>query len=320
MACTEERTSLDRQLLECYGFSEPAVEVLPVTTRNALYRIVVGECGWVLKLFKVSGNYSRERITEHVSYEAQLISALIERGIPIAAIQPMLDGELIATIDGHPALLFEEMSGSILQRDKSGLQCAVSALVQLHAVQLEQPLAVETGFHFDDACMIWLPLFHQYRFDGETDEEVVQLLNRYAPLMDELNAGERRGELFAGSPSIHCHGDVRTENMMSDTAASVRLFDFNNAFYGPRIVDVIDGAFQFAMENTLFFDQFLDAYMHRLPLTDEEQESLGKWIALVGVMEMAKQVLVLRDPEFAQHHEDYRKRLHSISSILSRCL
>lgn len=316
----EEGQTIVQQLIEFYGFSAPVIELMQVSTENALYRIIAGNETWILKLFKASGSHLASRVVEHTRYEAQLVRALLDNGIATASIRPMVNGELVSTIEGHPALLFSELTGTVVHRTDCPLERVVSALAQIHTTQLERPLGVDTEFHFDDACMIWLPAFHSYRFDTSIDTELTSVLNRFAPLVEELNAGERREILFARSPSMHCHGDLSPGNMILETNGMVRIFDFNHTYYGPRLADVIDGAFQFHLSDYADFDAFLNSYMQAASLSDDELADLPDWIALVGILWLAKEVKVLMDPLMESQHEHRRERLHGISAILSRCL
>lgn len=309
-----------RQLAERYGFAVPVIEAMPVSSENALYHVVTGSRSWVLKLLKASGSFPRSRVAEHTDYEAQLVQALVALGIDTAAIHPMVDGGLATTIAGHPAILFEQLVGALVQRDDCPLENIVAALARMHVVQLERPLAVDTGFHFDDAVMVWLPLFHSYRFDLSIETEITSVLNRFAPLVEALNVGEQREILFYRTPSVHCHGDVSPRNVIMDSAGKVWLFDFNHAFYGPRLADVVDGAFQFHLADFAPFDAFLNKYLQVLPLSGEELADMPDWIALVGIMRLAKAVSVLQDPDKHSQHERHRERFHRISAILDRLL
>jgi len=307
------------QLVKRYGLTMPVSEPMQSTqSLNALFHIVTGDDAWVLKLFKVSGNFPLSRVAEHTYYEALLVRALTERHIDTASIHPTVDGVLVSIIAGIPAILFEKLSGSRVRRDDCPLKNIVAALAGMHAVQLEQPLTVDAGFHFDDAIMLWLPLFHRYRFDTSIEVEITSVLNRFAPLVEALNAGERRDALYSRSPLLHCHGDVTPGNVMMDSTGKAWIFDFNHAFYGPRLADVIDGAFQFHLADFAHFDAFLNNYLQVAPLSDEELADLPDWIALEGIMLLTKAVRVLRDSGMQSQHEIYRKRFHRISEILSR--
>lgn len=78
------------------------------------------------------------------------------------------------------------------------------------------------------------------------------------------------------------------------------LFDFNNAFYGPRLVDLIDGAFEFSLAEKYIhladfarFDALIGHYTAHAPLTADETATLAQWIEWIGVIKFTKEVRVL---------------------------
>lgn len=297
----EEEERIAQRVTDVWGLQRPGVERMKASTENALFRIITDDADYVLKLFKVSGNYRRERVAEHVGYEAALITALRERGVETAAV---LQGSVEAApqIEGFPALLFERIPGEVQQRPEYPLERICRALASIHNVQLEQPLDIPAAFNFDETCMIWLPAFHQFLHDGRNAPEVAAAFATLSPLADRYHPGPARAELYARSPSLHCHGDVTPKNLITGAEGDARFFDFNNAFFGPRMVDVVDGAFEFSLAEKYFhmadfsrFDAFVGQYAVSSPLKGEELADLTRWLELIGIIKFAKEIRVLRE-------------------------
>lgn len=306
-------------LAERYGLDSASVEKMRVSTQNAIYLVNAGERDYVLKFFKVSGNYSRERIAEHTAYEATLIDALVARGVATAAVLPMA-GTGDGNIDGYPALLFERLPGVVQQKPEYDLARIVPAYADIHRVQLEKPMDLAQSFSFDDICMIWLPAFHDFCGKPGYDQEIIEAFNRFVPLVERWDPGENRGALYARSPFLHCHGDVTPKNVILGPNGATAFFDFNNAFYGPRLADVVDGAFEFALAEKYIqladfkrYDAFIESYAAICPLSDEERADLPRWKELMGLIKFTKEIRVMLErPEESLR----RKRALAIASFV----
>lgn len=312
------------RITELHGFQQVMVEKMKVSTENAIYKVFAGEHDYILKLFKVSGNYNRTRVAEHVVYEAKLITQLKERDILTAGVIPALQ-DVDTTIEGFPALLFERIPGVVQQRPEYSMGRICAALAKIHRVQVECPLGFGSDFLFDDVCMIWLPQFQVYIKDSALDPEIAQAFTAMAPLAERSNPGEYRAAMFARSPTVHNHGDVTPKNVIVGEQGEACFFDFNNAFYGPRMADIVDGAFEFSLAEKYIhladfarFDAFVAHYAAANPLSFEEIEDMPKWIGLIGVIKFTKEIRVLLERPAEQLR---RKRALAIAEfVLSRAL
>jgi len=316
-SATEQRIA--GRLAELHGFREVAVEKMKVSTENAIYKVFADAHEYIFKLFKVAGNYHRSRVAEHTIYEAELITQLIERGIPTAKVMHPAAGA-DSSVESLPALLFERIPGVVQQRPEYPLDRICAALADIHRVQVEQPLLLTPEFHFDDACMIWLPLFDDYLNNRSHDPEISQVFNALAPLAAPCHPGENRTNWFARSAAVHNHGDVTPKNVIATDSGPARFFDFNNAFFGPRMADLIDGAFEFSLAEKYIhlsdfsrFDTFIAHYSAHFPLNTEETEDMPHWIALIGTIKFTKEIRVMleRPKEVLR-----RKRALAIANFL----
>lgn len=294
-----EEERIAGRLTELHGFSNTAVEKMKVSTENGIYKVFANEQVYVLKLFKVSGNYHRSRIAEHTAYEEGLSAQLKGRGIPTAGVIHALSSS-DATIEGCPALLFERIPGAVQQRPEYQLDKIAKALAGIHRVQLEKPLDLQQNFTFDEICMIWLPAFHEYSKNPALEGEVAQAFRGFVPLVERYDPGENRGALYARSPLVHCHGDVTPKNVIVREEGEVCFFDFNNAYFGPRLADIVDGAFEFSLAEKYIhladfarFDAFVDGYGGGTPLSAEEREDIPRWTELMGIIKFTKEIRVM---------------------------
>ncbi len=315
----EELAALVAQL---YPLEHALVERLDVSTQNALYRVASGDANYILKLFKVAGNYNRSRIAEHAEYEAKLIGQLRERGIPTAGVLSTRDGRL-ASIENCPALLFERLPGTVCGRPGYPMEKVGAALARIHRVQAELPLECPRSFTFENICHIWLPAFHDYAGKPGHSTPIAEAFARLAPIAGRHKRSRDRAALLSRCVLAHNHGDVTPKNVIVDAAGEVQFFDFNNAFFGPRLVDLLDGAFEFSLAEKYIdaadfarFDEFVRHYSRHYPLNSAEYRDLPEWIGLMGVIKFTKEIRVLLENE----NEALRRRraLAIAEFVLSR--
>jgi len=317
-----EEERIAGRLAELHNLPQVMVEKMKVSTENALYKVFAGEHDYILKLFKVSGNYNRARVAEHTAYEEKLITQLKDRGISTAGVIPALQG-VDAAIESFPALLFERIPGVVQQRPEYPMERICAALAKIHRVQMERPLELAGDFTFDDICMIWLPQFQIYIKDATLGPEIAQAFVGMAPLVERCSPGDYRATMYARSSNVHNHGDVTPKNVIVGEQGEACFFDFNNAFYGPRMADIIDGAFEFSLAEKYIhladfarFDAFISHYAASNPLSTKERKDLPKWIELVGVIKFTKEIRVLQERPAEQLR---RKRALAIAEfVLSR--
>lgn len=316
-----EEARIVSKLTALYGIPQPLVEKMKVSTQNAIFKVFGGDQDAILKLFKVSGNYSRPRIAEHTAYEAQLVSQLRARGVSTPAVFPAKDGSTVA-IEGHPALLFERIPGLVQQKPDYPMEIICAALAQIHQVQIKQVLDLAQDFAFDDVCMMWLPQFGIYLNNPAHSVEVAKAFAAFAPLVERYNPGPNRAALYTRTQGVHCHGDVTPKNVIV-VNGDARFFDFNNAFFGPRMADLIDGAFEFSLAEKYIdladfsrFDEFISHYSAHSSLSEDERTDIQKWTELIGVIKFTKEIRVLLERPVEALRE--RRALAIAEFVLSR--
>lgn len=317
-----EEERIAQRLNELHNLQNVVVEKLNVATENALYKVFSGTQDYILKLFKVSGNYSRNRIAEHTLYEKKLVMQLKEHGILTAGVIPVLH-EADSAIEGCPALLFERLHGQAQLKPEYALDKVCAALAKVHHEQIDRPLKLSKDFSFENICVIWLPLFKQYLSESNLGEEISGALARFVPTYERANFARHRKELYASSPLVHNHGDVTPKNFIMDENGEAIIFDFNNAYFGPRMADVLDGAFEFSLAEQYInladfarFDAFISNYAAHSSLSKKETQKLPQWIEFVGLIKFTREVRAL-----LEHPGDElrKKRAMAIANyVLSR--
>lgn len=318
----KDEEELAASIEQSYPLQHVMVEKMEVSTQNALFRVAVDDGNYILKLFKVSGNYNRSRIAEHADYEARLIGQLQERGVQTASVVPAREG-MVTRISGFPALLFERLPGAVCGRPEYPMEKIGAALAAIHRVQMDRPMDLVRSFSFEDICSIWLPTFHDYAAKHSHSVEIAEAFARLAPIFRMHKRSKERATLISRGISVHNHGDVTPKNVMIDAAGEVRFFDFNNAFFGPRLADVLDGAFEFSLAEKYIdaadfkrFDDFIKHYTRHYPLTSAEYKDLPLWIGLMGVIKFTKEVRVLLEADNADLR--LRRALAIARFVLSR--
>ncbi|MBF0342032.1 MAG: phosphotransferase [Magnetococcales bacterium] len=295
----EPQQALRQQVRTLYGLPEALLEPMHVSTENLLYRVYQGDNDTILKLFKVAGNYKSSRIVEHTAYEAALVRALVDHGVATPAILPTISGE-IATLEGHPALLFERIPGVPQSKPEYPLEKIAHALAELHQVQINTPFELTQAFTFEESCQIWLPYFTTYQEHAGLPEELKPVFETLAPRLQPFMDGVFRLDLHSGCHAVHNHGDVTPKNVIIPADGKARFFDFNNCYHGPRLLDLLDGGFEFSLADKYIhladfarFDQFLGHYTAISPLNAAETRTLSHWTALLGIIKFIKEVRVL---------------------------
>lgn len=295
----EDEQRIAGRVSQLYSFQGVAVEKMAFPTQNVLYRVLAEGRVYILKLLKVGGNYKADRVAEHAEYEAKLINQLCERGVQTAGLVPTLQGG-VGDVEGCPALLFERLAGTVCHRPEYPIDKIAANLATMHRVQIEHPLDLAMNFLFEEVCAIWLTAFRDYAGNASHSAEIAAAFAKLAPLGEKYRNSGYLAKLFSRSPAVHNHGDVKPQSVVVDGHGDVRFFDFNNAFYGSRLFDVIGGAFEFSLAEGYIdladfarFDVLLTQYAIHNPFTAHENSDLLEWIGLVGIIMFTKEIRAL---------------------------
>ena len=286
-----------------FGESVKNLRRLDVPTENELYEVEVNGERAILKVYKVSGNYSSSRLAEHTEYECEVINAIGDRGVPTAPIIRTGDGKNMIEINDDAAVLFKKLEGIEGGEPNYPVEESAKELALFHQAQMKKPLKIDTEFSFDQVFDLWRVEFHRFRDESTHDEELSQA---FAKLEETYKDIEKiYADLTAKKEIVwlHNHGDMTPRNVILNDGKAY-LFDFQNAFYGPRLFDLVEGGIEFSWgsKNAKFndfqrFDQFVKCYTDETKLSATEKKGLESAIKVLGLIKFVKEVRMIKGAE-----------------------
>jgi len=271
-----------------------------VSSENELYEVRVDGDVCVLKIYKVSGNYSSSLLAEHAAYEANLINKAVEQGLSTAPVLQTKNNHGVFEVEGAPAVLFKKLVGKEGREPDYPLAECVSALVKYHNIQKNKPFKIDTDFSFDQVFDMWRVEFHRFAKENAHDKSISECFSSLEPIFNKLEKTYADLKRKKGVLKLHNHGDVMPRNIIINDDQAY-LFDFQNAFFGPRVLDVVDGGIEFSWASktpdfTDFdrYDQFVDAYINQAKLSTIEKKALDQALKIVGVIKFVKEVRMIK--------------------------
>ena len=157
-----------------------------------------------------------------------------------------------------------------------------------------------TEFDFRHTADMWLNYYND-RCRKTNLPEIAPYIPAINAIYAKLKGDEIFHKLLTLSESLHSHGDVAPKNFITTDDQEKVLFDFNNAFYGPKIADVLDGAFEVALSEKYMdlidfsrFHDFIAAYRQHGQLAEFEVENMNHWINFIGIIKFAKEVRAIK--------------------------
>ncbi len=298
---TKKNTSnAQKALVREFGEAVQGLNRLDVATENELYEVEVKGEAAILKIYKVSGNYSSSKLVEHTEYECQVITAAEKRGVPTASIVPTNAGNNVFMVDENAAVLFKKVEGVLGSEPNFPVEETAKALAIFHEVQIKKPIDIKTEFSFDLVFDIWRVEFNRYAEESKNDEELSQAFAKLEVIYKEIKKIYRALTTMKGIVWLHNHGDVTPRNTITSEGKTY-LFDFQNTFHGPRLLDLIEGGIEFSwgIKNAKLndfnrFDQFTKCYLLNSKLTANEKKSLENTIKVLGLIKFIKEVRMIK--------------------------
>jgi len=273
---------------------------MDVATENQLYEVRVGDETCVLKIYKVSGNYSSSRLAEHAVYETTVVEAMEQRGIATASVLKTVNRKGVFEVQESPAILFSKITGTEFREPDYPLTETLDALVQFHMEQKKKPFGIETDFSFRQVFDMWRAEYHRFAREYAHDTEITTYFSK----LEKIHAGlEKTYEDLTtrkGILNLHNHGDMTPRNVIVVKGRAV-LFDLQNAFFGPRVFDVVDGGIEFSWASkkpdfTDFdrYDRFVGGYTKQVKLSASEKAALNDALAILGIIKFVKEVRMIK--------------------------
>ncbi len=256
----------------------------------------------MLKVYKVSGNYKSRRLLEHTEYEAAFIKKLMHADLKLAHIRANQQNKQVVLLDKFPVVLYHFEQGRIFKypNPQYPISQATQTLSQLHQIQLNQAFKLSQAFSFDDVFNLWYPEFYRFKAEVKLDVALTDDFERLDFVYQQLADLYKKIKSNQLIPCIHNHGDVTPRNFVIENDAAI-VIDFQNAFYGPRVLDVIDGAYEFSfggkppgVDDFSRFNAFITAYQQHSELNIHELAILNDVIKVCGVIKFVKEVRMIK--------------------------
>jgi len=316
-------SKLKSQIEDIYGVRIDTLSKMTEATENELYKLTFNNKDYVLKVYKVSGNYNSKRISEHADYEAELVANLSDTNVKLANIFPDKNDTYVNTINGYPAILYSYEDGRIYKYPDPNFPIveATQVLANLHNLQISKPFKLNHSFSFDDVFNIWHSEFYRFMYEmADRDKDISQAFSKLKKMYNELKGLYQNIKTDKNIPWLHNHGDVTPRNFVIRDNSAI-LIDFQNAFFGPRLLDVIDGAYEFSFggkppgkDDFNRFDEFINTYKSKTDLTNDELSILDDTIKVCGVIKFIKEVRMIKESK--KQNNLRRLRALSVSKFL----
>ena len=208
-------------------------------------------------------------------FYVQLMRHLAERGIPVPAPVPTLDGELVVTLQGKPAIIVSRLSGAS-QLDPQPVHCAEvgSMLARMHLAGRDFPL-VQPNLRGLDWITATAPTVLPLVSSPEA-----QLLRNEVRFQTDFAATATYAGLVRGP----VHADLFRNNVMFEGERLTGCFDFYFAGVDTWLFDVAVTVNDWCvdLDTGVLIDTrvhaLLDAYHAVRPFTPQEQAA---WLPML---------------------------------------
>jgi homoserine kinase type II len=205
---------------------------------------------------------------EQLPFYVQLMRHLAERGIPVPAPVPNLDGELVVTLQGKPAIIVSRLSGAS-QLDPQPVHCAEVGrmLARMHLAGRDFALH-QPNLRGLDWILATAPQVQPYLSIGEGE-----LLRNETTFQADFAAGAT----YAALPRGPVHADLFRNNVMFEGERLSGCFDFYFAGVDTWLFDVAVTVNDWCIDlATGVLDEarvcaLLEAYHAARPFTQEER-------------------------------------------------
>ncbi len=312
------KIALNHFIEQHYNLSVHQLRPMRAASQNWLYRFEDDSAAeFLVKIIKVGGNYSHKRLLEHAWYEAELLSALANEPHTVDIVQNRQQ-QAVCLYQQQPLMLFPLLEGESVRiplKQAVDLDIFARSLAAFHAFQHRAGISVRSPFLFQESCDMWLPYFRRYQQKYRNHQHMAAYFQRLEHVFNHITDKVKRHQYYqniSGLISLHNHGDVTPNNFIIQNKNAI-LIDFQNAFYGLRLLDVIDAAFEFSIlqgQDALWldaavFDGFIMKYQQSFAFEDQEKIILNELIQLWGLIKFIKEVRMIED---SSENAAYRQR------------
>jgi Ser/Thr protein kinase RdoA (MazF antagonist) len=241
---------------------------------NDVYEVTTGQGRYVLKVYR-HGNWS----AEEVAWELECATHLATCGLPVPAVQPLVDGELVGEFDApegtRPSSLTEYVDGEkprppfgdALYREFGQLIARLhSAADTFRTQRRRRPFDLQRTL--DEPLAVVLP-----RLAAVPDDQAL--------VRDLASAARAQVTQYAaqGLDWGVCHGDVALDNVHV-TETGLTIHDFDLAGERWRIADL------YGVSGTPHWDAFAAGYTEIRPLGEADLAALPWFRVIAGIFNL----------------------------------
>jgi homoserine kinase type II len=195
-------------------------------TVNTSYALDLGEQRYFLRLYEEQdGNGARA--------EAQLLHHLSRAGVPTPAPMPAIDGCIVHTLKGKPAVLFPWVNGDMVCTRSVTPHIGNnvgSALARMHLAGVPAESTLGRGRFGAEAL---LERCDRIASSSDADVEARSSVDALRRLLRDIS--QQRNDTL---PSGLIHGDLFRDNVLLDNGQISALLDFESAHIGPYVYDI----------------------------------------------------------------------------------
>lgn len=196
-----------------------AIEKLNEGFQNEIYKIKSQKGEYCLRI-------SKRNSPKHVQYEIDILRCLTD--LPVINLQSV-NGEYIFSVSGKTAILYSYIDGEIKHNNTDEeLRIAGAFLADFHN-SCHDIGYLETRFEY-------------YNLSEQIIEEHKNIINDslipYREFLPEIIAGLSLNILSKKLPSGPIHVDLGPKNVLWKDGELAAVLDFDNAYNGPRVLDI----------------------------------------------------------------------------------
>lgn len=275
-----------------------SVTSMPSPGFNTFYRVMAEGGDFVAKLMDrrdftpaLTGHRGN-----HLAYEAEILGALRSAGSRVAVL-PVVgrDGGLLQELGERMCMLFPFIdSDPVVHPSTVHIDSAAAALAGFHSETSELPEGL--GAYYQFGSLVDYELAHlrsglARSAAGDAHQQLRSVLAGVESLGQAMRDGARLGK-------THCHGDVCPRNFFFTRNGAI-LHDYQMLYRGPRLMDVAEGALEFAhVEGSIDparVSSFIDAYGRVNKLSDAEVEYIPLFLVLQCAFRLSRLLRVSLD-------------------------
>lgn len=186
-----------------------------------------------------------------IRFGQALQHALARHGFPVAGLLPLRgSAETLLVTEENAYELFRFVEGTRFDRSEASCRQAgeIAALLHRHLADHPADGLEPASFHRSPtvAIAIRTAVDSVAAADPEAEPAAIERLVRSLAAMYEEAAERVDSAGFAGLPAVTLHGDFHPGNLLYAGGRIAAVLDFDAARREPRIVEVANGAMQFA--------------------------------------------------------------------------